>query len=94
MATLFVRHKVNNYESWKRGYDGFASVRKANGVIGASVYRDPKEPNTVVVIHQFKNMDEAIAMTNSDELKKAMADAGVTGQPEIWFGDEIETTPF
>jgi hypothetical protein len=26
-------------------------------------------------------------------LKSAMADAGVSGPPEMWFGEDIEHTP-
>jgi hypothetical protein len=38
MATMFARHKVSDYGNWKRVYDEFASVRKENGVTGASVH--------------------------------------------------------
>ena len=94
MATMFVRHKVNNYDNWKRAYDEFASVRKEKGVTGASVHRDANDPNIIIGIHKFKDMDAAIGFANSDDLKSAMAKAGVNGQPEIWFGEDIENTPY
>jgi hypothetical protein len=39
-------------------------------------------------------MNAARAFANSEDLKSAMADAGVTGQPEIWFTEDIEQTPY
>jgi quinol monooxygenase YgiN len=94
MATLFVRHKVSDYDSWKRVYDDFAPVRKERGVTGASVYRDASEPSTVIVTHQFNDLGSAKAFADSKELKEAMANAGVAGPPELWFGEDIEhTTP-
>jgi quinol monooxygenase YgiN len=94
MATMFVRHTVNDYGNWKRVYDQLASVRKERGVTGASVHRDPKDPNTIIVTHQFKDMNAATAFANSEELKSAMANAGVSGPPEIWFGEDIERTAY
>jgi quinol monooxygenase YgiN len=94
MATMFVRHKVQDYEEWKRVYDRFASARKKMGVTGASVHRDVNEANTLVVTHQFEDLNAAKAFADSEELKSAMADAGVSGPPEIWFTEEIERTPY
>jgi quinol monooxygenase YgiN len=94
MATMFVRHKVNDYGNWKRVYDQLASVRKEKGVTGASVHRDANDPNTIVVTHRFKDMNAAKAFAGSEDLKSAMADGGVSGPPEIWFTDDIEQTPY
>lgn len=94
MTTMFVRHKVSDYGNWKRVYDEFASVRKEKGVTGASVHRDANDPNTIIVTHQFNDMNAATGFANSEELKSAMANAGVSGPPEIWFGEDIEQTPY
>ena len=76
-TTMFARHTVKNYETWKRVYDQFGSTRKEKGVTGASVHRGAKDPNDITITHQFKDMNAATAFANSDELKSAMADAGV-----------------
>ena len=93
-TTMFARHKVSNYGNWKRVYDDFASVRKENGVTGASVHRDANDPNAITITHQFKDMNAATAFANSEELKSAMAKAGVAGPPEIWFTEDVEQTPY
>lgn len=93
MATMFVRHKVSDYGAWKRVYDDFAPTRRQQGVQSASVYRDAGDPNTIIVTHRFNTLDAATAFANSEDLKSAMADAGVAGPPEIWFGEDIEHTP-
>jgi quinol monooxygenase YgiN len=92
MATLFVRHTVKDYKAWKRTYDNFAPKRKEWGVTGASVYRDPENPNDLVVIHRFSDVDDARAFVNSEDLHKAMENSGVTGQPTIWITEDIEKT--
>ena len=92
MVTMFVRHKVHDFGNWKRAYDQFASVRKAKGVTGASVYREANDPKSITVAHQFNNLKAAQAFASSDDLKSAMANAGVQGPPEIWFTEDIEHT--
>jgi quinol monooxygenase YgiN len=94
MATLFVRHTVRDYGKWKKVYDELASMRREQGVTGASVHRDANDPLVMIVTHQFKDVNAARAFANSEELKSAMAKAGVSGPPEIWFGEDIERTPY
>lgn len=94
MTTMIVRHTVGSYDQWKKVYDEFAPTRKEKGVIGASVRRDVSDPNTLFVTHRFNNMNSATSFAESDELKSAMANAGVQGAPQIWFTEDIEQTPY
>ncbi len=93
-ATLFIKHKVSDYRTWKPIYDGLGSVRKQKGVTAASVHRDAKDTNTIIVTQQFKDMDAATGFAGSEELKSAMAKGGVSGPPEIWFSEDIEHTQY
>ncbi len=93
MVTMFAKHKVGDYGQWKRVYDEVQPLRKERGVTGASVYRDPSDPNLIIITHQFKDANAATAFAHSDDLKSAMANAGVIGAPEFWFGENIESTP-
>ncbi len=93
-ATMIVRHKVGDYKAWKPAYDGLGAFRKQKGVTAASVHRDTADPNTIIVMHRFKDMDAATGFASSAELKAAMAKAGVSGPPEIWFSEDIEHTSY
>ena len=92
MATMFARHGVLDFAKWKQVYDDFATYRKANGVTGAAIFRDSEDPNKLTIIHHFNSMDAATAFADSDELRAAMQQAGVTGPPEIWFSEQVENT--
>ena len=93
-ATMFVKHQVHDYRTWKPRYDGLASIRKQKGVTAASVHRDANDPNTIIVMHQFKDLGAATGFASSEELKAAMAQAGVSGPPEIWISEDIEHTSY
>jgi hypothetical protein len=47
MATLFARHEVSDFNTWKRAYDDFDSERSAMGVTAHGVYRAEDNPNDV-----------------------------------------------
>jgi quinol monooxygenase YgiN len=85
MATMFVRNTVSNYQTWRKVYDDFASVREAKGVTAQAVYQAADNPNDITVTHEFATVEAAQAFAKSDELKKAMQSAGVVGAPTIWF---------
>ena len=94
MVTMFARHKVSDYNNWKRVYDEVEPLRKEKGVTAASVYRDANDVNTIVITHQFKSLDAAMGFAHSEELKSAMAKAGVNGSPEFWFTEDVERTQY
>jgi quinol monooxygenase YgiN len=94
MATMFVKHTVNDFDTWKKVYDEFASARKEWGVTGASVHRDAHNPNVLFVVHHFNDVESAMAFAESEDLKAAMANAGVAGPPDITFCEDVEETPY
>ena len=85
MATMFVRHTVSNYQTWRKVYDDLASVQKAKGVTAQAVYQAADNPNDITVTHEFATVEAAQTFAKSDELKEAMQNAGVVGAPTIWF---------
>jgi len=85
MIRMFVKHKLNDYAAWRKGYDAFEPNRAKLGVRGHAVYRDVDDANDVTAWHDFDNVEAAKAFASSNELKAAMMGAGVVGAPTIWF---------
>jgi ABC-type sugar transport system substrate-binding protein len=82
---LFVRHEVADYGTWRKAYDGFATMQKKMGVIYKAVYQSVDDPNDVTIIHDFHSLDKAKAFAASPDLKAAMEKSGVKGAPQIWY---------
>jgi heme-degrading monooxygenase HmoA len=82
---LFVRHAVSDYPAWRKIYDAFSPVQKANGVLSEAVYQSTDDPNDVTVTHEFATLEAAQAFTRIEELRKAMQSGGVVGAPTVWF---------
>lgn len=92
MITAFVKHAVNDFASWKTVYDNFMPTAKKIGVQHEHVFRDPNASDQVIVTHEFKSIQDATNFFNSEELKNAMKNAGVSNTPEIWFGEDLRKT--
>ncbi len=89
MATLFVRHDVADFDRWKKAYDDFDEERRGMGVTGDGVYRTDGAPNNVTAYHEFDSMDAAKAFAGSPRLREVMSEAGVEGEPTIWFAARV-----
>jgi hypothetical protein len=82
---LMVKHKVADVGKWLQVYDAEGmDVRKSHGLIDRALSRDLTDSNTVAVVFAVTDMEKAMARGKSDELKKIMQDAGVTGEPEFF----------
>jgi hypothetical protein len=82
-ATLFVRHSVDDYDSWRKVYDEVEDLRQKYGCFGAEVMVSPSDRQDVFVIHRFPTLDEAQGFAGDPELRDAMGRAGVHLPPRI-----------
>jgi hypothetical protein len=85
MVRMFVRHSVRDYDSWRRVYDAFAPQQEAHGVRAESMFQSVEDPNDVTVTNDFDDLDAARAFLASGEVQEAIKDAGVVGDPQVWF---------
>jgi hypothetical protein len=88
MATMIVKHRVANFESWKKVFDEMVPVRAKHGWMGHLVLRDAADPNLVTIVNRIKTIEGAKAYGGSPELRAGMQRAGVEGPPEISFCED------
>ena len=75
-----VRHRVADFDAWKKMYDGFAPIQAEHGVQGHEVLRSIEDPNDVIVTHRFDSREAARAFFAMPELKEAMSQGGVSAE--------------
>jgi hypothetical protein len=85
MVRMMIRHRVADYEGWRRSYDDFDAERRGMGVTGDAVFQAVDDPNDVTVWHDFDSAESARSFSGSSRLREVMADAGVEGVPDIWY---------
>jgi len=77
-----ITHSVTNYEEWYKVYDETSDPARRVGIV---VSLD--DPNVITVFEWSKSHEAAQEWLNSDELKEAMGQAGVSSDPEIVYYD-------
>jgi quinol monooxygenase YgiN len=88
MASMLVQHKVKDFKEWKKVYDSALDLRKSNGELSDSIYRDANDPNNLTIMFKWDSLENAQKYAQSPELKAAMQNAGVDGPPTIFFLNE------
>jgi quinol monooxygenase YgiN len=84
-VSVVVHHAVADFDKWLPAFESHASVREAAGCMGISAYRDASDPTKVTIIAKMASLEQAQAFAASEDLKKAMEEAGVTGPPDMHF---------
>jgi heme-degrading monooxygenase HmoA len=89
MAYILVQQEVEDYSKWKSVFDENVSFRRENGSKGGSVFRSTDNPEELVILLEWDNLEKAKEFVQSDRLREAMKKAGVVGKPNIRFLDEV-----
>ena len=80
--TAIISHEVEDFQSWKSGFDDHENARIEAG-IKATAYRRVDAPNHVYVIATAESKAVFEAFISNPNLKEAMKNAGVIGPPEF-----------
>ena len=88
MATVAVRHRVTDFETWLVTYKEHGAVRDRIGCTGDLVLRDEQDPNEVLVLTYWPSAQAAHSFASDPSLAEAMHKAGVIGEPRIEFYEE------
>ena len=81
MGLLIVRHKVKDFATWKKAFDGHATAQPR-------LFRSADDHNEVVILFDMKDAAAAKKFASSADLKSTMKSAGVVDQPTMHFLEE------
>jgi heme-degrading monooxygenase HmoA len=93
MPYMLVRHKVEDYERWKPGFEEHGETRRESGSKGARLFRNTDDPNETVILLEWEDLEAARRFAQSEDLRETMQRVGVADQPDIYFLEEVETVP-
>ena len=89
MPAVLIRHKVGDYAAWAPVYGEDAVTRRANGARDDRLFRSADDPNEVLLLIEWDDLERARLFADSDDLRESMNRAGVTDQPDIWFLEDV-----
>ena len=82
---ILIRHKVSDYEAWKRVFEDHSVTRASHGSLGGRLFRNADDSSEVVMLLEVEDLDRAREFVASDDLREKMAEAGVSDQPDVYF---------
>ncbi|MEW5960033.1 MAG: cyclase [Chloroflexota bacterium] len=94
MPAMIVKHRVEDFNKWKAVFDEMEQARREYGWTGHELYRDVADPNKITIVNHMKDLNQARAYGRSEELRSAMAQAGVQGAPEIFLLNDDESKKY
>lgn len=80
---MFIQHRVKDYKIWKKGFDGYASVRQEYGLYALNVFYLDGNPNNVLVLMEVDDFKSAGKYFLLQNLEETMRKFGVVGNVEI-----------
>jgi len=90
MYVIAINHAVEDFGNWKQVYDTHPPT--AGGAKFSRVNRGVDDPNVVTVVAGFDSLDTLKTFASDPQLKEAMHQAGVIGEPRIEIYEEVEVT--
>jgi heme-degrading monooxygenase HmoA len=65
-------------------------TRQASGSRGGRLYRTEEDPNNLVILLEWDDLQRAREFAQSDDLRETMQRAGVADQPDVYFLQDVE----
>ncbi len=93
MAALLIDHVVADFAAWLPHFEAHGAARAAAGCTTSVVWQAVNDPNHVFVLIKGSSLEALEAMTQSDELKAKMVEAGVQGAPNFTFLGDARKFP-
>jgi hypothetical protein len=91
MVQVLVHHQVADYQCWRSVFDASLDFRHDGGECSCRIFRKAGNPNDLTLLFEWENLEKAQRYMTSEELRKKMQQAGVTGVPEIQYLAEMYT---
>ena len=85
MPYVLIRTKVQDYAQWKPVFDADGLTRQANGSRGGQLFRTASDPNELVMLFEWDDLEKARQFAQSEDLRQAMQRSGVVDQPDVYF---------
>ena len=77
MASIVRRSRVEDYARWKTVYQAGEAARQAAGWRDQQVFRNPDDPNDIVILTEVDDVERARAYAESEEVRRRQRASGL-----------------
>jgi len=86
---VIIRHPVEDYNRWKKEFDGFLEKRRAAGERTFRVAHLTTDKNNHCLMFDWDGAAIAKRFLDSSELAAVMKRAGVAEKPEVYIAEDL-----
>lgn len=90
MGYTLIHGNVEDFGRWKKTFDEVASLRGENGSKGGYIFQSTEDPNEVIVLLEFDDLQRARELYGSDQMREVMQRAGVVGRPHFHYVELVD----
>ena len=83
MPVLAVQLSIGDYAKWRPVFDKHKHLRDKAGMKSEEVYRSADNPKEIMILFDVADVANARKTIGSEEIKRAMQEAGVVGSPKV-----------
>jgi hypothetical protein len=87
---VMVKHKVKDYDAWKKVFDTDKPNRNASGLTDRALGYEVGDNHMVSMVFLASDMKKAEDFSKSEDLKKKMEEAGVEGPPTFFYYNQVK----
>ena len=85
---VLIRHKVQDFAEWKRGYDAYLPKLNEAGLTEKHLFRNAHDANEVHILLEATDLGRAQAFAESAELRESRQKVGILDEPDIHILNE------
>lgn len=93
MPYVLVKLTVENHEKWKTTFQEAGALRKSYGSRGVHAFSRADNPNEIMILGEYDDLEKAREMFQSLEFREATKKAGVVAPPDVTFLNEAVKLP-
>ncbi|MEK6947745.1 MAG: antibiotic biosynthesis monooxygenase [Nanoarchaeota archaeon] len=90
MVYLLVKHKIKDYNKFKKAFHNNLNVVQDNGSQGGYIMRNRDDKNEVFVLLRWKDMDSFKKFSESKDPNLKSPEESTVSNVEAWFFDDVE----
>lgn len=84
---------ITDYKQFRAEFDSAGPKLQKWGFTRTWLNRDADNPNRLIAVHECGNLAKAREFYTSPDYKQCLTKAGVIGEPEVMFMEELVATP-
>jgi heme-degrading monooxygenase HmoA len=76
VAFTITRGRTKDFDNWRTNFDSLNERRRSSGVKNATIYRSAADPNDLLIVLEWDNLNNAQQYFQSQDVKQAMERGG------------------